>query len=129
MPERAPTRPAPEHEPISIELSPAQIDRVLAGASADGVSLLMRSGLADVHDVRARVSYELENGRLSRSLLLGLLMLAALPADGSYTSLTELSRTLEIGLSSTHRYAATLVEAGLLERDPQTRRYRLAHAS
>jgi len=64
---------------------------------------------------------------MSRSLLLGLLLFATLPADGSSAAITDLGQLLGMSNSTAHRYATTLVAAGLVERDPQTRRYRLAH--
>jgi DNA-binding IclR family transcriptional regulator len=70
----------------------------------------------------------LENARLSRSLLAGLLMLASFPSDRSYVGIAELARMLDMSPSTTHRYVTTLLAAGLLERDPRTRQYRLADA-
>ncbi len=64
--------------------------------------------------------------RLSRSLLSGLLVLACFPLDSTQLGVAELARRLDMSPSATHRYISTLVAAGLLERDPQTRRYRLA---
>jgi DNA-binding IclR family transcriptional regulator len=37
----------------------------------------------------------------------------------------DISEKLELNTSTVHRYVLTLVAAGLLERDPDTRRYRL----
>jgi IclR helix-turn-helix domain len=119
--------PGPQRSSISIELSQAQLASVLRDASAvGGNSPLVLSGLSGVRDVLASAPEHLDDPRLSRSLLLGLLMLCALPADGSYTGLTVISRTLGMSMSTAHRYASTLLAAGLLERDPATRQYRLA---
>ena len=68
---------------------------------------------------------QLDDGRLSRSLLHGLLMLAVFPVDGSYLGNADLARMLGMNQSTTHRYLSTLVAVGLVERDPATRRYRL----
>jgi hypothetical protein len=90
--------------------------------------MLLLSGLSELRDVLARAPEQLDDPRLSRSLLLGLLLLSALPMDGGYAGLTTLARALGMSMSTAHRYASTLVAVGLLERDPATRQYRLAHA-
>jgi DNA-binding MarR family transcriptional regulator len=103
---------------------------VIRDASAVGsISMLVLSGLSELREVLTRAPEQLDDPRLSRSLLLGLLLLSALPTDGSYVGLTVLARALEMSMSTAHRYASTLVAAGLLERDPATRQYRLAYAS
>lgn len=71
---------------------------------------------------------QMEDRRLSRSLLSGLLVLSCFPADGGYLGIAELARMLDMNTSTTHRYVTTLLAVGLLERDPSTRRYRLAPA-
>jgi IclR helix-turn-helix domain len=112
-------------EKITIELSPAQVDRVVRGAADGGNISVLLSGLKDVREVLAREPKQLEDSRLSRSLLAGLLMLASFPTDGSYLGNAEIARMLDMNPSTTHRYVSTLVAVGLLERDPSTRRYRL----
>ncbi len=69
---------------------------------------------------------QMEDRRLSRSLLSGLLVLSCFPPDGGYMGIAELARTLGMNTSTTHRYVTTLLAVGLLERDAATRRYRLA---
>ena len=114
-----------DSEKIVIELSPAQVDRVVRGAAESGNMSVLLSGLDDVREVLAREPRQLEDSRLSRSLLAGLLMLASFPTDGSYLGNAEIARMLDMNPSTTHRYVSTLVAVGLLERDPATRRYRL----
>jgi hypothetical protein len=114
-----------ESEKILIELSPAQVDRVVRGAAESGNMSVLLSGLKDVREVLAREPRQLEDSRLSRSLLAGLLMLASFPTDGGYLGNAEIARMLDMNPSTTHRYVSTLVAVGLLERDPATRRYRL----
>lgn len=111
---------------VAIELSPAQIDRVIRSAAEGGSMSVLLSGLSDVREVLAREPRQMEDSRLSRSLLAGLLMLASFPTDGSYLANAEIARMLGMNPSTTHRYVSTLVAVGLLERDPSTRRYRLA---
>ncbi len=65
------------------------------------------------------------NRRLSRSLLSGLLVLSCFPPEGVDLGIKDISEELDLNTSTVHRYVLTLVAAGLLERDPDTRRYRL----
>lgn len=65
-----------------------------------------------------------DRARLSHSLVRGLLTYAAFPHDGSYLGVMDLARHLDLTPSTTYRYVSTLLVAGLLERDPNTRRYR-----
>jgi hypothetical protein len=103
---------------ISITLSPVQVDEVVRAASqsrAPGVATLiggyMPAGTADP--------------RLSRSLLRGLSILTGFGPDGDARGIVELAGDLGMSPSTAHRYASTLVELGLLERCPKTRKYRL----
>jgi len=108
-----------------IELSAAQVDRVIRGVCDGGNISVLRSGLKDVREVLAHEPSQLDDSRLSRSLLAGLLMLASFPTDGSYLANAEIARMLDMNPSTTHRYVSTLLAVGLLERDPSSRRYRL----
>ncbi|MBA3808525.1 MAG: helix-turn-helix domain-containing protein [Solirubrobacterales bacterium] len=54
------------------------------------------------------------------------MLFASFPQDGSELGINDLARLTEMNPSTTHRYVTTLVEVGLLQRDPKTRRYRLA---
>ncbi len=63
--------------------------------------------------------------RLSRSLLRGLSLLTCFGHDGAARGIVELAHAAGMSPSTAHRYASTLVELGLLERDPKTRKYRL----
>ena len=63
--------------------------------------------------------------RLSRSLLRGLSILTCFGPDGSPRGIVEIAEELGMSPSTTHRYALTLVELGLLERSPTTRKYSL----
>lgn len=110
---------------ITIELTRPQIDRIVREASdGEGVSGLLR-GMAQSGDLAARYAALSDSPRLSRSLLLGLLVLATFPADGSSLAVTDVAGKLGMSPSTTHRYMTTLLAVGLLEQDPRTRRYRL----
>jgi DNA-binding MarR family transcriptional regulator len=109
---------------ITIELSKAQVNRVLRDARKDD-GQLGRAGV--VAGLEFRVSSALlDDPQLSRSLLLGLMILACYPADGAPRSMTDVAGELEMWPGTIHRYVITLVKAGLLERDPVSREYRLA---
>lgn len=115
-----------------IELSKAQVDQVVRTAGQGGAMSVL---LTSLRDPKWTLSLEaegwahpaqMEDRRLSRSLLSGLLVLACFPLDGGYLGIADLARMLDMNTSTTHRYVTTLLAVGLLERDPATRRYRLA---
>jgi IclR helix-turn-helix domain len=119
-------------EPVTIELSKAQVDQVIRAAGEGGTMSVLLSALKDPRWTLAIDSDEwsypaqLDDRRLSRSLLSGLLVLSCFPADGGSLGIAELARRLDMNTSTTHRYVTTLLAVGLLERDSTTRRYRLA---
>jgi IclR helix-turn-helix domain len=138
-----------ENPPISITLSPAQVDDVVREASqgrALSVSTLISKRLAEPlapedgarteplpRGAQARepifggyLPHDTEDQRLSRSLLRGLSILTCFGPDGRERGIVELAGDLGMSPSTAHRYALTLVELGLLERCPKTRKYRLA---
>lgn len=116
---------APEGEALAIELSRAQVDQVLRAASGRRSMSALFSGLLASPERLAETLAEFDDKRLSRSLLAGLLVLAAFPDDGGHLGIGEVARLLGMNPSTAHRYITTLVEVGMLERDPGTRRYRL----
>jgi DNA-binding MarR family transcriptional regulator len=117
---------------ITIELSKSQVDKVVRAAGQGGTMSVLLTALKDASWTLALDSGEwvapaqMEDRRLSRSLLAGLLVLSCFPADGEYLGIAELARLLGMNTSTTHRYVTTLLAVGLLERDSATRRYRLA---
>jgi DNA-binding transcriptional ArsR family regulator len=127
-----PLEGGPDQGPIVLELSRAQIAQVMRTANASGAPSTLLSGLhgpdapetADVEDLMALA--EADERRLSRSLLSGLLVLACFPVDGSPLGIAQLARRLKMSPSATHRYVSTLLAAGLVERDSETRQYQLA---
>jgi hypothetical protein len=119
---------AEQGESLSIELSKEQVERVLADAAGTGSMTLALSGLPQARAMLAGVARRGEDGRLSGSLLWGLMLLSVFPTDGSYVSNAEVAHALGMTPSTAHRYISTLVAAGLLERNPRTRKYRLANA-
>jgi hypothetical protein len=136
---------------ITITLSPAQIDSVVRAASrgsAPSISALIAESLssapgsANGHgasgsaaepdedsargSARSYLPTDTDDPRLSRSLLRGLSLLRGFGADGGERGIVELAEEVGMSPSTAHRYALTLVELGLLERCPRTRKYRLA---
>ncbi|HEY4897000.1 MAG TPA: helix-turn-helix domain-containing protein [Solirubrobacteraceae bacterium] len=108
---------------IAIELTSSQIDRIVRRASdSNGVATLLH-GLAGRAAMTPDFRELAESPRLSRSLLLGLLVLASFPTDGGALAVTDVAARLEMSPSTTHRYLSTLLAVGLLEQDPRTRRY------
>jgi hypothetical protein len=114
---------------ISIELTRVQIDQVVRHASEEeGLAGLLR-GLNDREALASRYRALSESPRLSRSLLLGLLVLTCFPPDGGSLAVSDVATRLAMSPSTTHRYMTTLLAVGLLEQDPRTRRYRIPPAS
>jgi DNA-binding MarR family transcriptional regulator len=114
-----------DDDPYVIELSPRQVDRVIRDALEEGNLSVMLAGIRDARDVIATERSQLQDGRLSQSLLAGLLTLAAFPSDGDCVSNSEISRSLGLSSSTVHRYISTLEAIGLVRREPGSRRYRL----
>jgi hypothetical protein len=108
---------------VLIELTPTQVNQVQR--QVEGDVRLVFAGLTSGSSLAARAD-ELDNPRLSRSLLTGLLVLATLPRDGGTIGVAEIARLLGLKAGTTHRYVITLKAAELVEQDPATRRYRLA---
>jgi hypothetical protein len=109
---------------ISIELSKAQINRVVREAIEDDGLPALGHALKD-RDVKVTRT-QMDDPRFSRSLLRALMVLASYPADGTARSVSEVAKQLGMGISTAHRYTSTFAEVGVLERDPISRQYRLA---
>jgi IclR helix-turn-helix domain len=138
-------------EPISItlKLSPTQVEEVLSAASRGRVptiaaliahSLSAPSQPPDASSEASAAAIQSKprlrdympassiDPRLSRSLMRGLSILTCFGPDGGARGIVELAGDLDMSPSTAHRYALTLVELGLLERCPRTRKYRLPQA-
>lgn len=133
-------------EPLSvtITLSPIQVDEVLRAASGSRVPSLstliaesLGAPLPAMHPAGngaeptlgpragAHLPSDTTDPRLSRSLLRGLSILTRFGAEGEQRGIVELAQELHMSPSTAHRYAQTLIELGLLERCPKSRKYRL----
>jgi DNA-binding MarR family transcriptional regulator len=110
-------------------LTRPQIDRVVREAGREaGISGLLR-GLSTDGNLASRYEALSDSPRLSRSLLLGLLVLASFPDDGASLAVTDVAERLGMSPSTTHRYMTTLLAVGLLEQDSRSRRYSVPVAS
>ena len=94
------------------------------GRGASGGSS-KRQGAPAARAARGYLPGDTDDPRLSRSLLRGLSLLTGFGPDGAERGIVELADELGMSASTAHRYALTLVELGLLERCPRTRKYRL----
>jgi hypothetical protein len=117
---------------VTIALTPAQVEQVLRAASrsnAPGISLLISRALRGASATsRATAPAAAPDGpdrRLSRSLLRGLSLLTCFGSSDEERGIVELARDAGMSASTAHRYALTLIELGLLERSPRSRKYRL----
>jgi hypothetical protein len=126
-----------ERVSIAITLSPTQVDEVVRAASrsrAPSISTLIAetlgAPLAGENGARSRTPPPADSAdpRLSRSLLRGLSLLTCFGPDGTARGIVELAHDAGMSPSTAHRYASTLVELGLLERDSKSRKYRLPGA-
>jgi DNA-binding MarR family transcriptional regulator len=108
-------------EEISLALTPGQVAQVIE-AVGSGEQRFLLSGLEDPRQLID--SPLLDDPKISKSLLLGLVVLISFPSDGGERGNKEIAQALGLAASTSHRYIHTLVAAGLLEQNPTTRQYR-----
>jgi hypothetical protein len=109
---------------ITIELTRAQVDQIVRRSSDGSAVSNILGGLAKA-ELTSSYPALAASPRLSRSLLLGLLVLAVFPTDGEALAVSDVAARLSMSPSTTHRYMSTLLAVGLLEQDPRSRRYRV----
>ena len=119
---RATTNPSSPQ--ISVELTPRQVNQIISRGVERGNIAAIRYGMTDILEMLSHRPDLLDSSRVSRSLVIGLLLIAALPSDGTYAKTTDLAQVLNLTPSTASRYLTTLVEVGLAEQHPGTRRYR-----
>jgi hypothetical protein len=109
---------------VTIAMSDAQIAQILRENSG-GVGLTARLvDLSDLETLRSSVQPLWDDVRYSHSLLKALLVLAAFPTHGAELALKDVAGQFDWSRSATHRYVATWTALGVLERNPESRRYR-----
>jgi IclR helix-turn-helix domain len=110
---------------VTITLTDAQVARIVREASGPaGFAPAFSSALSDPGTLAKSVLPFLADQGYSRSVLRALLVLAAFPSDGSERELSAVAEQLSLSGSTTHRYLRTWTAVGVLERDPDSRRYR-----
>jgi hypothetical protein len=119
--------PAADYPSVVLTLSPAQVELVVATAVRERRAVARARAV--VRRARADAGVDVDDARLSRSLLRGLTLLDCFEGDAGEQGILELARRLGMSPSTAHRYAQTLLAVGLLQRCPRTRRYRLAAGS
>lgn len=111
---------------VSIELTASQVAAVVNSLSGTLAAQSVFVAARGAAGSRIAELHSLDDPRLSSSFLIGLLVLLAFPDDGTWAGNSEIARHIEMSPSTTHRYISTLLATGLLERHPQTRKYRRA---
>jgi hypothetical protein len=114
--------------PVTIGLSQAQVNRLVGDLQRNRGPIPTPPHVAALRSVvanQASGAEPFDGGRLSKSLLWGLFVLSCLPADGSHARVKEVAEWSGLSPSSARRYLKTLVVAGVVERDPASRRYKL----
>jgi hypothetical protein len=111
---------------VRITLTEAQVAGVVRDASDGSQLAWLLSGVSDLNAVRAAMEPLWDDHQWSRSVLRAVLVLAALPGDGSWGEITDIARMVGLSPATAHRYAQTWVALGLAEQNPRTRVYRRA---
>jgi hypothetical protein len=110
---------------IVIKLTIDQIAQVVEESADAGPLERILAGLDSMDEFRRVLIGLLDQGnKYSRSALRSLLVLSALPLDGTGCELTEIADATGLATSSLHRYLKTWKAVGIVEQDPQSRRYR-----
>jgi IclR helix-turn-helix domain len=110
---------------IAITLTIDQIAQVVQESADEGPLERILAGLDSMEEFRRVLIELLDQGhKYSRSALRSLLVLTALPLDGTERELTEIADATGLATSSLHRYLKTWKAVGIVEQDPQSRQYR-----
>jgi IclR helix-turn-helix domain len=113
-------------ETVKITLTDDQVAQIVRERSGDKGLEVLLSDMSDARTLTSSVDLALQADGYSRSTLRALLVLSRFPADQSERELTEVAGELGFSTSTTHRYLSTWVAVGVLQQDPDTRRYRRA---
>lgn len=116
----------PNDGAVSLELSKQQVAYVVREATGGDSLTAMLADVPMAGEVTVSAITALSDLRLSRSLLIGLMVLVSLPHDGGELGLLALARKTGLNASTTHRYLITLEAVVWSSRTPTNRRYRRA---
>lgn len=120
---------------VYLRLTARQLNEVVRRAGRAKVASLasVLSGLVPLTEMssiafwEARYGRDIARGRVSMSVIRGLLVLAHLMSNDEPVGVKEMNERLgNVGPSTTHRYLNTLLVLDLVEQDPKTRKYKLA---
>lgn len=111
---------------VYVRLSSEQVAQIIqrAGGVRDIMLALHDRDIAVAITNLLQDSEEITGGTYSRSLLLGLSILATFAQGNRERGVVDIAEETGLTTSTTHRYLTTLHAAGLLERNPTTRKYR-----
>ncbi len=109
---------------VLIALTEGQVAQVVRAASGQQHPASSLPELGELDIVSGVVLPLLADASYSRSVLRALLVLNALPPDGSARELTDIARDVDLSPGTTHRYMQTWMAVGLVEQHPRSRQYR-----
>lgn len=108
---------------VWLSLTDGQVREVLRSSTGRPELEGMLSGLGEFEQLQRIVAPLLEDRRYSSPTLRSLLVLAALPADGSKRSVKEVAQDVGLVHSNAHRILSAFTAVGLLSQDPRSRAY------
>ncbi|HEY4809689.1 MAG TPA: helix-turn-helix domain-containing protein [Solirubrobacteraceae bacterium] len=110
---------------ITITLTIDQVAQIVQESADEGPLERILAGLDSAEEFRRVLLGLLDQGhKYSQSALRSLLVLSALPLDGTERELTEIAEVTGLATSSLHRYLKTWKAVGIVEQDPHSRQYR-----
>ncbi len=119
---------------VFLQLSEEQVDGIIEGVAVSERRSGAGAPQGDFNAAEAGGSTQwifaplMDDKSFSHSLLIGLEVLTCFPLDGTERGVADVAGQLNMNSSTVHRYMSTLLRVGLLERNPDTRLYRVANA-
>jgi hypothetical protein len=109
---------------VTLKLTDEQVAELTRAATDAHALHALLAGADDRDQLAETIQANYNDPRVSRSLLRGLAVLAAVPADGGERDLKSIANEVGLSKSTTHRYLTTWVRLGNLEQSPNSRAYR-----
>ncbi len=119
-----PNRSGEKTQGVTIELTDVQVERVFSSAARGAGRVGVLASVANLQDLQSALLPLLDDEQCSTAVLRALLVLAAFPPDGTERELGHVASDLGISPGTAHRYIRTWLMVGLLDQDPDSRRYR-----